>query len=108
MTADWSPYTADAEAPAGKVDRKRLLQGLREFLDLHQIPAEGQAIERAPDEPLVNTLAMICPFAPSEKQALLEAPDLLGRAELMTALIEMAVLNRRAAGGQDPDRRPLH
>ncbi len=39
---------------------------------------------------------MICPFEPSEKQALLEAPDLDGRAQLLTALVEMAALNRTA------------
>jgi len=109
VTADWDAYRADVEGGAGgAVNRQALLQGLRDFLELHKIPAEWQAIERAPDEALVNTLAMICPFAPSEKQALLEAADLAKRADLMTALIEMAVLNRRNAGGQDPDRRPLH
>jgi Lon protease-like protein len=34
---------------------------------------------------------MVCPFDPSEKQALLEAPGLLERAELLTALMEMAL-----------------
>jgi hypothetical protein len=33
---------------------------------------------------------MLCPFAPSEKQALLESADLAGRARTMTALFEMA------------------
>ena len=35
---------------------------------------------------------MACPFAPSEKQALLEAADLDERAELLTALVEMAAI----------------
>ena len=35
---------------------------------------------------------MICPFAPPEKQALLEARDLEARARALIALIEMAVL----------------
>ena len=33
------------------------------------------------------------PFEPSEKQALLEAPDLDERARLLTAIVEMAALN---------------
>jgi Lon protease-like protein len=36
---------------------------------------------------------MLCPFAPSEKQALLEAPDLDERARLLIALVEMAAVN---------------
>ena len=38
---------------------------------------------------------MICPFEPSEKQALLEAGDLSARAQLMTTLIEMALLEHK-------------
>ena len=36
---------------------------------------------------------MLCPFAPSEKQALLEAPDLDERARLLIALVEMAAVD---------------
>jgi uncharacterized protein len=32
---------------------------------------------------------MMCPFGPKEKQALLEAPDLGSRAEVLIALTEM-------------------
>ena len=35
---------------------------------------------------------MVCPFEPSEKQALLEAADLEQRAELLTGLVEMAAI----------------
>ena len=35
---------------------------------------------------------MACPFAPSEKQALLEAADPDERARLLTTLVEMAAL----------------
>jgi Lon protease-like protein len=45
---------------------------------------------------LVTSIAMACPFAPSEKQALLEAADLAARAELLTALVEMAAIERVA------------
>jgi len=41
---------------------------------------------------------MICPFEPSEKQALLEALDLDERARLLTAMVEMAALNHTGDG----------
>jgi Lon protease-like protein len=43
---------------------------------------------------------MICPFEASEKQALLEAPTLAARGEVLAALVEMAV--HAKASGQSP------
>jgi uncharacterized protein len=80
------------------VDRARLLNGLQAFFKLHAITADWESIKSTPDERLVTSLAMICPFAPNEKQALLEASDLTERSRVITALIEMAVLHRTADG----------
>ncbi|MGQ9370862.1 LON peptidase substrate-binding domain-containing protein [Azospirillum sp. ST 5-10] len=95
----WNGFAADlaagdAEARGtGAFDRPRLLAGLRRYLAAQGIAVDRAAIESTPDERLVNSLAMICPFAPSEKQALLEAPGLAERARLLIALIEMAILD---------------
>ena len=53
----------------------------------------GRSCRTSPGERLVTSIAMVCPFEPNEKQALLEAPDLDERARLLTAIIEMAALN---------------
>ena len=99
VVPDWSRFKGDlAEASEAKVDRPRLLAGLQAFFKLHSITADWEAITSTPDERLVTSLAMICPFAPNEKQALLEASDLTERSRVMTALIEMAVLRRPADG----------
>jgi Lon protease-like protein len=45
---------------------------------------------KTPGERLVTSIAMICPFEPSEKQALLEAPRFAERARLLCAVVEMA------------------
>ena len=37
----------------------------------------------------MNTLSILSPYGPEEKQALLEAPDLRSRAEALVALAEM-------------------
>jgi Lon protease-like protein len=44
---------------------------------------------------------MICPFEPSEKQALLEAGDFDERCRVLTALADMA-LAQHARGGDAP------
>ena len=94
VRADWSRYGADLlQEKQATVDRDRLLTELKVYFKLHGLSADWDAIRQTPDERLVTSLAMICPFEPNEKQALLEAPNLAERARLMVAIIEMAVLN---------------
>jgi Lon protease-like protein len=92
VVADWEPYRGDIAPDDGAIDRERLLAVLRVFFKVHGISADWDTIKQTPDERLVTSLAMICPFAANEKQALLEAGNLEERAEVMIALIEMAVI----------------
>ncbi|MBV9523842.1 MAG: LON peptidase substrate-binding domain-containing protein [Alphaproteobacteria bacterium] len=97
----WERFRGDLEETGGSpVDRPRLMAALNVFFKLHEITADWDAIEATADERLVTSLAMICPFAPNEKQALLEADDLTERARLLTALIEMAALHSAGDGGE--------
>ena len=73
------------------IDRPRLLHALRRYLDANKLKADWAGIENAEIEGLVNSLCMISPFGPTEKQALLEAPTVRDRADALTALIEMAL-----------------
>jgi Lon protease-like protein len=99
VVPDFAPYFDDfKDAPDGVVDRKRLADSLRVYFRLQSIKADWKAIETARDERVVTTLAMLCPFAPSEKQALLECRDLAERGRVLIALFEMAALGR--GGGE--------
>jgi Lon protease-like protein len=89
----WRGYRDDFAPEEERIDRPRLIAALKGYFKLHSIEADWDALERTAAERLVSSIAMICPFDPSEKQALLEAPDLPHRAELMIALIEMATLD---------------
>ena len=96
---NFEPYRKDfEEAPDGVINRKRLIGALRVYFKLQNIEADWKAIQSTPDERLVTTLAMVCPFEPSEKQALLQSPDLADRGRVMTALFEMAALGSK--GGE--------
>ncbi len=101
VVPDWSPFREDCdlEPPSGAVDRTRLITGLKTYFKQQELSANWDAIEATPDDRLVTSLAMICPFAPTEKQALLEARDLEARARALIALIEMAVLEAGTAEG---------
>jgi Lon protease-like protein len=94
---DFASFRADMEPVASaEVERDRLLTSLKLYFKLHGISADWKAIAAAADDKLVTTLAMICPFADAEKQALLESPDLTERSRMMIALIELALLSREA------------
>lgn len=99
----FSPYTHDFIARKGEeaVDRKAVLSTLQAFLKANDLKADWDDIESAPNEALVNALAMMSPYGPAEKQAMLEAVDLKARAEILVAITEIE-LAKRASSGETP------
>lgn len=101
VTASYERFAADRAG--GEVlapeRRERLVSDLQRFLDERQLTADWSVIRDAPDGTLVNALAMICPFEPSEKQALLEAPTLDARAATLIMLMEFALADGNDTGG---------
>ena len=103
ITCDYSPYAADMASPDdAPIPRDRLFAALKPYLKERDMKSDWSSIEEAPGEMLVNALAMICPFEPQDKQALLEATDLQHRAEALIALLEIANASSPAAGGKQP------
>ncbi len=97
--ADFGPFQNDLSSEAGvAIERQRLLSDLRAYFELENIEADWDTIKQTPDDRLVTTLAMVCPFEPHEKQALLESTDLAHRCKLIIGLIE-ATLRRDDDGG---------
>ncbi len=86
-------YTAFADDLVGSdyhsFQRDRPMSALKGWPTQRELKADWQSVMSAPAESLVNALAMICPFEPAEKQALLEAPGLSERADTLVALLEM-------------------
>lgn len=99
---DFAPFARDFRPRLGEseVDRETLLASLTRFAKATDLKLDWTAIEKAPNEALVNALSMMAPFGPREKQALLEAPDLKTRAETLVAITEME-LARTAPGAQN-------
>jgi Lon protease-like protein len=94
------PFTDDFVARKGEeeVDRKALLRALTDFLKANKLKADWEGIENAPNEALVNALAMMSPYDVAEKQAMLEAPDLKTRAEILIAVTEIALAKSKTSG----------
>jgi uncharacterized protein len=91
VRADYSTYLGDlAQTPSEDFPRERLATALREYLSRRDLKADWGSVMSAPADVLVNALAMLCPFEPAEKQALLEAPSWPERVDTLVALLEMA------------------
>jgi Lon protease-like protein len=87
----WSGYDHDMKVvDCLDMDRSRLNGLLKEYFQLNGLTCSWAAVEGAPDEKLITTLAMICPFESHEKQALLEAGCCKERAQLFMTFLEMA------------------
>ncbi|MEL6517650.1 MAG: LON peptidase substrate-binding domain-containing protein [Pseudomonadota bacterium] len=72
-------------------DRGDFLDLLRRFFEEQQLSTDWESLKEAEDELLINSLSMLCPFDPEDKQALLEAPSLSTRRETLVTLIEFAL-----------------
>jgi uncharacterized protein len=89
----WSGFDRDlgpAEKDAG-LDREAFLKQLGRFFRDKGLSTDWDSLKEAEDELLINSLSMLCPFSPEDKQALLEAPSLSTRRETLVTLIEFAL-----------------
>jgi uncharacterized protein len=73
------------------VDRDALVKAFRSYLEANSMTANWDEVAQVSTENLVNTLSQLAPYPIEEKQALLEAPDLSARAEMLIALTELAL-----------------
>ncbi len=98
---NYAPFVPDFARGHGQeqVNLTRFMRVLRSYLDTHNLRADWEALNRSPVELLINTLAMISPYGPEEKQALLEAPDLRTRSEILMALAEMDMASPEGSSG---------
>lgn len=89
---DRGPVETDPE-----FDREAFLDLLRRYFMEEQLSTDWDSLKEAEDELMINSLSMLCPFEPEDKQALLEAPSLRTRRETLVTLMEYAL----AGGGEE-------
>lgn len=100
ILADYHRFRGDLSMQGEPdIDRERLLGVVRQYFAQQDIKASWETVEETPNDRLVTSLAMTCPFGPNERQALLEAADLTARAEMVITLLEMALLDSSGDGG---------
>ncbi len=90
---DWGPFARDlgaTETDAG-FDRDGLLALLARYFTHRKMGTDWGSLKEADTELLINSLSMLLPFSPEDKQALLEAPSLVTRRETLVTLMEFAL-----------------
>ncbi|MEY4983767.1 MAG: hypothetical protein RIR62_2033 [Pseudomonadota bacterium] len=95
---DWSGFSRDlgpVEEDAG-FDRDAFLSMLNRYFAAMNLSTDWDSLKEAETELLINSLSMLCPFTPEDKQALLEAPSLSTRRETLVTLIEFALRGGQA------------
>lgn len=93
LRVDWSEFRPDSQPTPPSVesdgDRRDFLKLVREYFDARGLEGDWDVFEAADEETLVTALCMLCPFEPSEKQALLEAATQIQRRQALAALLAM-------------------
>lgn len=96
----WTGFERDmggSESDKG-FDRKAFLGLLSRFFAARNLSTDWDSLKEAEDELLINSLSMLCPFDPEDKQALLEAPSLATRRETLVTLLEFSL---RGGSGEE-------
>ena len=92
-SVDWGSFQRDLgpteEDPGFR--REAFLAVLGRYLQTMNLSTDWSSLKEAETELLINSLSMLCPFSPEDKQALLEAPSLTTRRETLVTLIEFAL-----------------
>ena len=86
----WDSFSDDLEKtkPDNNFNRSKFLEILSKYFAAAQLSSDWGSLKEADEELLINSLSMLCPFDPEEKQALLEAPSLEYRRETLVTLME--------------------
>jgi Lon protease-like protein len=89
IEADTNGFTQDGEDPdpLGIALRADLEREARRYASAKGYAIDWEAVERLDDEGLVNGVAQVAPFDVATKQALLEAPDIATRADLVVQFL---------------------
>lgn len=93
MDVSWDSFPRDLGATETDkaFERDGFMDLLHRYFETQGLSTDWDSLKEAENELLINSLSMLCPFDPEDKQALLEAPSLQTRRETLVTLIEFAL-----------------
>ncbi|MEE2944022.1 MAG: LON peptidase substrate-binding domain-containing protein [Pseudomonadota bacterium] len=92
---DWQDYDRDLglQEHDPEFQRPDFLNLLKRYFDAQSLSTDWDALKEAEDEMMINSLAMLLELQVEDKQAMLEAKSLQERREILTTLLEFALLS---------------
>lgn len=92
---DWQDYDRDLglQEHDPEFQRPEFLNLLKRYFDAQSLSTDWDALKEAEDEMMINSLAMLLELQVEDKQAMLEAKSLQDRREILTTLLEFALLS---------------
>lgn len=92
---DYNDYFDDFSKPSDErqklIDRNLLIKSIKGMLLQMDLDIDWSDLANTPNEMLVNAISMTSPFQIAEKQALIEAPTVADRSELLITLAKMTL-----------------
>lgn len=92
---------SDEAEPLGLAQRAELEREARRYADALGYSVAWDAVTRLDDEMLVNAIAQVAPFDVGSKQALLEAPDIAERCDLLVQFMQFQQMVPGGAEGPE-------
>jgi len=84
------------------IERASFEREARRFAEAQGYRVDWESVARLDDVSLINGVSQIAPFDPAAKQALLEAPGVGARCELLVQLMQF--FGKRSSGDDDENR----
>lgn len=90
---NWQDFDGDLGAVEhdNTIERDQFLSLVGKYFQKAELSTDWDNLKDAEDEIVINALAMMCPFEPEDKQALLECKTLTARREILTTLMKIAL-----------------
>lgn len=93
LAVTYDGFAADlaVDNESRSVNRDAVLKAFRQYLEANNMSANWDEVAQIGTENLVNALSQLAPYPAPDKQALLEAPNVKARADMLIALTELAL-----------------
>jgi Lon protease-like protein len=99
---DFAEFAADPQDLEQDLDISQLLDALVEFTRIHNVDIDKRKLQGVPGVGILNRLAMTMRFEAVEKQALLEAKNIMERQSVLLSLIQMGIEMSASGAPREP------
>ena len=102
VKALYQEFSDGSTEQSWQCDRSAVLEALAAYGKAHGMQVRPEQAEKFSDLELINLLGVSLPFHPAEKQALLEAPGLKDREQMLVNLLQLGAMPTDAIDDTPP------